>query len=70
MAFYHINQIAQGLREYDNNSHPVDNYKFFSWKGLEDESMQNGYITQNDLNNFASLTTLIHNDEYSSPCDQ
>lgn len=35
MANYFINPIAEGLREYDNNSNNVENYKFFAWTGLE-----------------------------------
>ncbi len=69
MALYLINNIAQGIREFDGNTHPLANYKFFAWTGLNYYGKQNGYVTQSELNAMANLTTIVNNDNHQNPCD-
>ncbi len=69
MANYYINPIASGLREFDENTHPLENYKYFAWTGLQDYGKLNGYITQTELSNLANLSQIITNDTHTNPCD-
>lgn len=34
MSMYYVNPITAALREFDNNSYPLDYYKFIAWDGL------------------------------------
>ena len=69
MALYRINNIAQGLRQFDNNSHPLANYKYFAWTGLETYGTTAQIITNSELNNLASLSAIVKTDNHSNPCD-
>lgn len=42
----------------------------FAWAGLEYYGKQNGYVTEAELDQFAALTAAVHNDNYSSTCDE
>ena len=70
MATFLINNIANGLQEFDNNSHPLENYLGFAWEGLENYGEDAGYITAEDYLNYVNLTTIINNDNNENPCDE
>jgi len=69
MANYYIKPIASGLREFDENTHPLKNYKYFAWTGLQNYGKLNGYITQAELNDLAVLSQIVNNDTHTNPCD-
>lgn len=69
MAKYYINNIAKGLREFDNYSQELIYYKGFAWYGLENEGINAGYVTQQEINEFINLKTLIYNDSHQNNCD-
>jgi hypothetical protein len=69
MALHQINNIAQGLRQFDQNTHPLENYKYFAWTGLEYYGEQNKYITEAELSALAHLTTIVNTDNHINPCD-
>lgn len=69
MSNYYINPIAQGLREFDSNMYPIDNYKFYAWEGLEDYGKQAGDITQQELDVLSSLRLSVINDNHVNQCD-
>ncbi len=69
MANYYINPIASGLREFDENTHPLDNYKDYAWTGLSDYGKLNGYITSTELSRLANLSKIVKNDTHTNPCD-
>ena len=70
MAFYYINNIAEAIREFDNFSHPIDNYKSFAWEGLEFYGKQGGYVTQAELSHYGGLRTVVNNDSNINACDE
>ncbi|MBN4048447.1 hypothetical protein JYU17_00575, partial [Flavobacteriaceae bacterium AH-315-O20] len=69
MSNYFINPIASGLREFDDNTHPLENYKFYAWEGLQDYGKRNGFITQTELSNLAQLSKTVRDDIHTNPCD-
>ena len=69
MAQYFIDPIASGLREFDENTHPLENYKYFAWEGLKNRGIFNEYITQAELTNLANLAQIVTNDTHTNPCD-
>lgn len=69
MANYFINPIASGLRQFDQNTHPQDNYKYFAWTGLQDYGKNAGYITSSELTSLANLSQIVINDSHGNPCD-
>ncbi|MDX1272806.1 MAG: hypothetical protein R3340_13320, partial [Bizionia paragorgiae] len=69
MAAHYINPVANGLRQFDNNSQPVSSYEFFAWTGLNAYGLQRQLINSTQLQNLANLSLNVHNDEYTNPCD-
>lgn len=69
MASKYITPIAIGLREFDENSNPLDNYKYFAWQGLLYYVKQNGYISENEINRLSNLKKTITKDNHKNPCD-
>ncbi|GAB1858719.1 hypothetical protein MHTCC0001_35590 [Flavobacteriaceae bacterium MHTCC 0001] len=69
MAFRYITPIANGLREFDDNTHPLDNYKYLAAQGLLFYVKQNGYIKKDELNRLNQLSKTITNDTHKNPCD-
>lgn len=69
MANYFINPIASGLRQFDQNTHLLDNYKYFAWTGLQDYGKNAGYITSSELTSLANLSQIVINDSHVNPCD-
>lgn len=69
MAYFLINPIATGVREFDNNSHNIDNYKYFAWGGLEKFGKKGGYITQEELDDLQELSEIVLSDNNFSPCN-
>ncbi|MEJ4089060.1 hypothetical protein [Galbibacter orientalis] len=70
MSAYYINPLAKGLKEYDKNMHPIDNYKYFAWNGLDKYGKDAKYITKDELTRLANLSVIINSDSYSSNCDK
>jgi hypothetical protein len=69
MSNYFINPIASGLREFDDNTHLLENYKFYAWHGLHDYGKRNGFITSSELINLAELSETVRDDTHTNPCD-
>jgi len=69
MSCYFINPIASGLREFDENTHPLENYKFYAWTGLQEYGIRNDFITHSELQNLSELSKTIRDDTHTNPCD-
>ncbi|RPD96685.1 hypothetical protein EGM88_10015 [Aureibaculum marinum] len=69
MAKYFIDPLTLGIREFDENIHPLENYKFYAWTGLGDRGKLNGYINQGELENLAGLALIIKTYTHENPCD-
>jgi len=48
MVNSYINNIAQALREFDNNRFPLDNYKDYAWDGLRKYGYDSGHLTEQE----------------------
>jgi hypothetical protein len=70
MARYLIDNIASGLREFDNNAQPLLNYKGFAWEGLEDVGINASYITAANFQAFVALKSTVENDNNENNCDE
>ena len=68
IAEFLINPIAQGLREFDDYSHPVDSYKFPLWDGLP-LNITNFYMSNEELSALAALYNNVINDNHEPPCN-
>ncbi|WP_117879961.1 hypothetical protein [Aureibaculum luteum] len=69
MAKFYVNPIASGLREFDENTHPLDNYKYWAWTGLHDYGVLMDYFTPEEDLRFANLSKIVKNDTHTNPCD-
>ena len=69
MANQHTNNIAGGLREFDEFTHPLETYKGFAWTGLQSYGIQAQYVTQQQLNDYTDLSQIVYTDEHDNPCD-
>ncbi|PQV48463.1 hypothetical protein CLV33_105323 [Jejuia pallidilutea] len=70
MAFRFIDPIASGLREFDENSYPLDNYKHYVWSdGLDEYGLDAGYITDNELTRLSILSKIVRDDNHKNTCD-
>lgn len=69
MANYFIDNIANGLRAFDNYTHPVDHYFGFAWEGLEEMGIEANYITQSQYEDYVELNSIIENDDNDNNCD-
>ena len=69
IAQYLINPIAMGLQEFDSYSHPLNNYKFPAWSGLNDFGLSANYINQSELDELANLYSNVLNDNNEPPCN-
>jgi len=69
MAYFFIDPITNSLREFDDRTHPLINYKSFAWTGLESYGKDAGLITQSEIDNLVRLSSIIGTDGHSNPCD-
>ena len=69
MAAYYINNIAQGLRQFDENAQSLEHYKGFAWEGLSDYGIEAGYITSDEFGNFLDLSHNVYIDNHTNNCD-
>jgi hypothetical protein len=69
MSEFFIDNIASGLREFDNEAQPLENYLGFTWEGLENFGVQKGSITQQEFDNYVSQTSTVNNDSHINNCD-
>lgn len=54
MITNYINNIANALRQFDNNRYPIDNYKEYAWDGLRAYDYR-GLLTDTDEDNYINL---------------
>jgi hypothetical protein len=69
MAQYFITPLRDAIREYDSFSQTPEHYKYLAWDGLQLYGIQSNLVTQDELNDFENLTSILYNDNYESSCN-
>ncbi|AIZ42374.1 hypothetical protein [Cellulophaga baltica] len=69
MAESYIVYIAAGLRKFDNNTHPVENYMSYAWRGLEEAGIRANILTKDQRDKNYRLSAVISTDSNKNPCD-
>lgn len=57
------------MRNFDNNFHPIDNYKFYGWEGLIEMGELMMLITPQEFANYRTLANVTNADNNQNSCD-
>ncbi len=69
MSVRYINPIAKSVRNFDSNTHSLENYMRFGWDGLYDFGRNRGLIDRAQLNEYITLAEIPKNDNHKTSCD-
>lgn len=72
MANFHVGNIAQAIRELDDNLYSEDHYKSFGWEGLSQIGTATNppLVTNAELSNYTNLASIPLNDDHNLSCDE
>ncbi|MFD2551623.1 hypothetical protein ACFSQP_07315 [Bizionia sediminis] len=70
MAAHYIDNIAQGIREFDQNAQSIEHYKGFSWEGLSSYGVAAGYISNQEFGEFLVLSSIVYSGNHINSCDE
>ncbi|WP_417238359.1 hypothetical protein, partial [Bizionia sp.] len=70
MAAHYIDNIAQGIREFDQNAQSIEHYKGFSWEGLSSYGVEAGYISNQEFGEFLVLSSIVYSDNHINSCGE
>lgn len=69
MSVRYVDPIAKSVRNFDSNTHPLENYMRFGWDGLYDFGRNRGLIDRAQLNEYITLAEIPKNDNHKTSCD-
>ena len=72
MVHNHVQPLANAIREFDNNSYPLDNYMWFGWDGLSaiGKITVPQLLTRTQESNFIDLQQIPLTDSIKHSCDE
>lgn len=72
MAYNYVEAIAKAIKNFDNNTHPLENYMSFGWEGLSQIGIatQPPLVTMQEINNYYALAQIPLTDNHKLACDE